>query len=60
MQVKPAAQAQNKKEKDSLFDLRLNLRRFDDLRQIVRFVLGAPEEVLRALVRVCELFYNDQ
>jgi len=60
MQVKPAAQAHIKKEKDLLFYLRFNLRRLDDLGQIVRFVLGAPEEVLRALVRVCQLFYNDR
>ena len=40
--------------------MRFNLRRLDNLGQIVNFVLGAPEEVLRALVRVCELFYNNQ
>ena len=38
-----------------LFYWRVNLGSLDDLGQIVRFVLGAPEEVLRALVRVCQV-----
>jgi hypothetical protein len=40
--------------------LRFDLGRFDDLGKIVRFVVGAPERVLRALVRVCEVFYKEQ
>ena len=60
MQVKLASQAHIRKQKDLLFYLRFNLRRLDDLGQIVSFVLGAPEEILRALFRVCELFYDDQ
>ena len=45
-------------KRNSLCQLRL--RRLDNLGQIVSFVLGAPEEVLAALVSVCELFFNDQ
>ena len=56
----PPKKLTSKTKRNLLFYWRVNLGSLDDLGQIVRFVLGAPEEVLSALVRVCELFYNDQ
>jgi len=56
----PPNKLTSKRKRNLLFYSRVNLRSLDDLGQIVRFVLGAPEQVLSALVRVCGLFYNDR